>query len=259
MTGRKRTSKLAAVAALAALATLTTTGVAMAFDTAGTPNGGAPIVGGGLAPTGTTPSIPPPPSKHAHGRWLAGSRSPSTGRRRSRGSSAGWSPRPGCPACTGSTGCTRRPGSRWRARASGSTAACTTSTRSATAAGSPPTAADVAGRRLVGGRAVLARRGLLAQPAGAVTFPLAAGGWSDGPGAVMSRCADVTFAAGRLAAAALLPVDRRRSGRDPARQPGLRPRLPRRRTRRLVHRPGHRRRDQRPPHRRLPPAAAQPG
>ena len=72
MTGRKRTSKLAAVAALAALATLTTTGVAMAFDTAGTPNGGAPIVGGGLAPTGTTPSIPPPPSKHARGRWLAG-------------------------------------------------------------------------------------------------------------------------------------------------------------------------------------------
>jgi hypothetical protein len=72
MTGRKRTSKLAAVAALAALATVTTTGVAMAFDTAGTPNGGAPIVGGGLAPTGTTPSIPPPPSKHARGRWLAG-------------------------------------------------------------------------------------------------------------------------------------------------------------------------------------------
>ena len=72
MTGRKRTSKLAAVAALAALATLTTTGVAMAFDAAGTPNGGAPIVGGGLAPTGTTPSIPPPPSKHARGRWLAG-------------------------------------------------------------------------------------------------------------------------------------------------------------------------------------------
>lgn len=72
MTGRNRTSKLAAVAALATLATVTTTGVAMALDAAGTPNGGAPIVGGGLAPTGITPSIPPPPSKHARGRWLAG-------------------------------------------------------------------------------------------------------------------------------------------------------------------------------------------
>ena len=35
-------------------------------------SGGVPIVSGGLAPTGSTPSIPPPPSKHARGRWLGG-------------------------------------------------------------------------------------------------------------------------------------------------------------------------------------------
>jgi 3D domain len=72
MTGRKRTSKLAAVAAAAALVTVSAAGAASAFDSSGTPNGGAPIAGGGLAPTGATPSIPTPPSKHARGRWLTG-------------------------------------------------------------------------------------------------------------------------------------------------------------------------------------------
>lgn len=71
MTGRKRTSKLA-VAVLTALVTVSVTGAATALDSAAPPNGGAPIVGGGLAPTSTTQRIPPPPSKHARGHWLTG-------------------------------------------------------------------------------------------------------------------------------------------------------------------------------------------
>jgi 3D (Asp-Asp-Asp) domain-containing protein len=36
-------------------------------------SGGAPILGGGLAPVASTPThIPPPPSKHAKGSWLKG-------------------------------------------------------------------------------------------------------------------------------------------------------------------------------------------
>jgi 3D domain len=39
----------------------------------GTSSGGAAIIGGGLAPTHhVTAKLPPPPSKHAHGRWLTG-------------------------------------------------------------------------------------------------------------------------------------------------------------------------------------------
>jgi 3D (Asp-Asp-Asp) domain-containing protein len=39
----------------------------------GSSSGGAPIVGGGLAPTSAPPThVPPPPSKHAKGSWLTG-------------------------------------------------------------------------------------------------------------------------------------------------------------------------------------------
>lgn len=72
MTSGKRTSKLAAAAATVALVTVSATGAATALESSGIPNGGAPILGGGLAPTTTTPHIPAPPSKHANGRWLTG-------------------------------------------------------------------------------------------------------------------------------------------------------------------------------------------
>ncbi len=58
----------------------------------------------------------------------------------------------------------------------------------------------------------------------AVTFPLAAGGWSNGRGARYVPLRDVTFAAGSLAAAALLPVDRRGPEGHSAGQPRLRAR-----------------------------------
>ncbi len=50
-------------------------GGAGAIARSGSPgrSGGAPITGGGLAPTTTKhPKVPPPPSKNAHGRWLGG-------------------------------------------------------------------------------------------------------------------------------------------------------------------------------------------
>lgn len=72
MTSRKRTSKLAAAVAAAALVAMCATGAAAALEPSTVPNGGAPILGGGLAPTKPTPNVPPPPSKHARGHWLAG-------------------------------------------------------------------------------------------------------------------------------------------------------------------------------------------
>jgi hypothetical protein len=72
MTSRNRISNLAAAAATIALVAGSATGVATALESSTTPTGGAPILGGGLAPTSTTPSIPTPPSKHARGRWLTG-------------------------------------------------------------------------------------------------------------------------------------------------------------------------------------------
>ena len=39
---------------------------------AGSGSGGAPIVSGGLDPTNRPTKVPPPPSKHARGRWLRG-------------------------------------------------------------------------------------------------------------------------------------------------------------------------------------------
>ena len=116
---------------------------------------------------------------------------------------------------------------------------------------------QVRGRRR---RAVLAHRRLLAQrPAGALTFPLADGGWSAGVGSATCR---------------RRPGSRSRPGQSrplsylrsvavdprliPLGQPHLHPRL-RVGQRRLVRGRRHRRRDHRPPHRRLPPAAGEPG
>ena len=126
--------------------------------------------------------LPPPPSKHAHGRWLRGvtiteywpaPESWFVGRR---------SRRPASPASTGSTGCTRPPGSPCRARASASTAGSTTSTRWGRGLGHRRRAPHLPVERLAERLAVLARRRLLAQPPQGVTFPLAAGGWSAGRG-----------------------------------------------------------------------------
>jgi hypothetical protein len=62
------TIKLAVASALLATAA---PAPASATSISTEPTGGAPIISGGLAPTGAGPSrIPPPPSKHARGRWL---------------------------------------------------------------------------------------------------------------------------------------------------------------------------------------------
>ena len=46
-------------------------GPVLASASGASPNGGAALVSGGLAPTaGKPPKVRPPPSKHAHGRWL---------------------------------------------------------------------------------------------------------------------------------------------------------------------------------------------
>jgi len=84
MTGRRRPPRLfwtAAATTLAAFALLVAPAATLAAPLAGMPavitggpsSGGAPILSGGLAPTGKrNGKIPPPPSKHAHGRWLHG-------------------------------------------------------------------------------------------------------------------------------------------------------------------------------------------
>ncbi len=67
---RRLSAGLAVAGTLLAIALPATTS---ATSISSEPTGGAPIVSGGLAPTGPGPSrIPPPPSKHAHGRWLSG-------------------------------------------------------------------------------------------------------------------------------------------------------------------------------------------
>ena len=228
-------------------------------------SGGAPI--GGLDPLPKPKPKPKPKAKTngaqkpLHGVWLGGvdDHRVLAGARGVVRRAAGRARRV-CRASTGSTGSTPPPASRWRARGSASTAACTTSTRSAdggwvTAAGRSTDAFDGWSRpaRRTGAPAATGRT-----RAARCTFPLSAGGWSAGTGRHV--CADSAVSPsppGAVAAAALLPVDRGRSERDPARQPCLHPGLQARRPRRLVHRPGHRRRDQRPPRRRVPQPAGQ--
>ncbi len=83
MTGKRRPPCPVWISALAALGVLVILVPAIgaaaplagtpALTAAGGPNGGAPIGGGGLAPTGAPRGkVPPPPSRHAHGRWLKG-------------------------------------------------------------------------------------------------------------------------------------------------------------------------------------------
>ena len=61
-------ARLASIAVTMAVA-CSAPAVALADDAA-TPTGGAPIIGGGLAPTGGPHRVPSPPSKHDRGRWL---------------------------------------------------------------------------------------------------------------------------------------------------------------------------------------------
>jgi hypothetical protein len=86
---------------------------------------------------------------------------------------------------------------------------------------------------------------------GAVTYPLSRGGWSHGRGHWVGSYGGATFESG-----ASLPLRYYHSvapGADTPRQPHLHPGVPHHQ-RRLVRRPGHRGRDHRPPHRRLPSA-----
>src|SRR3984957_21345838 len=65
-------SVLAGLMSLSGAASASGGGTGLPAPVLGNPNGGAPIVGGGLDPTGKPVKVPPPPSKHAHGRWLRG-------------------------------------------------------------------------------------------------------------------------------------------------------------------------------------------
>jgi hypothetical protein len=70
-------TRLGVLAALPAgptvAATLRGAGIAIAGSGSPSQTGGAPIAGGGLAPTSTKhPKLPPAPSKNARGRWLSG-------------------------------------------------------------------------------------------------------------------------------------------------------------------------------------------
>ncbi len=82
-----------------------------------------------------------------------------------------------------------------------------------------------------------------------LTFPLAARRMVGRSRAPLRAAARRQLRGRRLAAAALLSVDRRRSRVDPARQPGVRARVSRRWPRRLVRRRRYRRGDQRASHR----------
>ncbi len=65
-------SVLAGLMSLSGAASASGGGTGLPVPVQGNPNGGAPILGGGLDPTGKRLKVPPPPSKHAHGRWLRG-------------------------------------------------------------------------------------------------------------------------------------------------------------------------------------------
>lgn len=60
-----------AIVAVTTTVVCSASAAALAHDAA-TPTGGAPIVSGGLAPTGGPHRVPSPPSRHDRGRWLAG-------------------------------------------------------------------------------------------------------------------------------------------------------------------------------------------
>ncbi len=72
MTGKQPTRRLAVTATVSALVALASVSGAESATHSGPTNGGAPVVPGGLAPTGNTGRIPPPPSKYQPGSWLTG-------------------------------------------------------------------------------------------------------------------------------------------------------------------------------------------
>ena len=218
-------------------------------------SGGAGLEGGGLAPVASPPTnIPPPPSKHAKGKWLS-----SVTVTEYWPAPESWFvgklvTAPGLPGLHridwlySATGLSMEgsgiglDGQQYHIDALGdggwvTETGASTSPSSGWSAGAPYWRA--------GGYWRNKKRG--------VTFPLSAGGWSNGRGAKYVPLRDVTFAAGMSLPLPLPAVDRGGPEGHPARQPRLRPGVPRGRPRWLVRRSGHRRRHQRAPHRRVPP------